>query len=47
MNVRKRVDYSAMYAALDTLMAEELPQMKLYSGICRLVSARPDRKSVV
>lgn len=47
MNVRKRVDYSAMYAALDTLMAEELPQMKLYSGICRLVSARPEKGAAV
>ena len=30
MNVRKPIDYSAMFAALDTLMAADLPQMKLY-----------------
>ena len=28
MNVRKPIDYSAMFAALDTLMAAELPQVK-------------------
>jgi len=42
MNVRKRVDYSAMYAALDILMMEGLPQMKLYNGIGRLISARTE-----
>ena len=47
MNVRKHVDYSAMYAALDTLMAEELPQMKLYSGIGRLINARPEKGAAV
>ena len=31
MNVRKPVDYSAMFAVLDTLMAANLPQMELYS----------------
>lgn len=30
MNVRKPVDYSAMFGALDTLMAADLPQMELY-----------------
>ena len=40
MNVRKPTDYSVMYAALDELMRTELPQMKLYSEIGRLVSAR-------
>ena len=43
MNVRKPIDYSAMFAALDTLMAAELPQMKLYCEIGRLVSGRPEK----
>ncbi len=30
MNIRKPVDYSALYADLDKLMAVELPQMERY-----------------
>lgn len=37
MNVRKPTDYSALFAALGTLMAENLPQMELYCEIGRLV----------
>lgn len=29
MNVRKEIDYSAMYTALDSLMAQDPPQMEL------------------
>ena len=47
MNVRKPVDYSAMFAALDTLMAANLPQMELYCGIGRLVSGRPEKGAAV
>ena len=47
MNVRKPVDYSAMFAALDTLMAADLPQMELYCEIGRLVSGRPEKGSAV
>ena len=47
MNLRKSVDYSAMFAALDTLMAAELPQMKLYFEIGRLVSSRPEKGAAV
>ena len=43
MNVRKPVDYSAMFAALDTLMAANLPQMELYCGIGWLVSGRAEK----
>ncbi len=43
MNVRKPVDYSALFAALDALMAVSLPQMELYCEIGRLVSARPEK----
>ena len=47
MNVRKPVDYSAMFAVLDTLMAANLPQMELYCGIGRLVSGRPEKGAAV
>lgn len=30
MNIRKPTDYTAMFAALDKLMAAQLPQMELY-----------------
>ena len=29
MNIRKPTDYTAMFAALDKLMAAQLPQMEL------------------
>ena len=32
MNVRKPTDYSAMFTALNELMAENLSQMELYRG---------------
>jgi len=47
MNIRKPVDYSAMFAALDTLMSTEMPQMKLYYAIGRLVSDKPERGAAV
>lgn len=47
MNVRKPIDYSALYAALDALMAAGLPQVELYSGIGRLVNARPEKGAAV
>ncbi len=47
MNIRKPVDYSAMFAALDTLMAEALPQMELYAEIGKLVSGRPEKGAAV
>jgi len=47
MNVRKPVDYSAMFATLDTLMAAALPQMELYREIGRLVSGRPEKGAAV
>lgn len=39
MNIRKQIDYSTMYAALNTLMASPLSQMELYCEIGKLVSA--------
>ena len=47
MNVRKPVDYSAMFAVLDTLMATDLPQMELYCEIGRLVSGRTEKGAAV
>ena len=40
MNVRKPIDYSAMYANLDILMVEKLPQMELYFEIGKLEIGR-------
>lgn len=33
MNVRKPTDYSALFAALNTLMAAKLSQMELYARL--------------
>ena len=47
MNIRKPIDYSAMFAELDALMAAKLTQMKLYCEIGRLVSGRPEKGAAV
>ena len=47
MNVRKPTDYSAMFAALDELMAANLPQMELYRSIGHVVSGRPEKGTAV
>ena len=47
MNIRKPTDYSAMYAALDRLMAADLPQVKMYFEIGRAVSARAEKGAAV
>ena len=47
MNVRKPIDYSAMFAALDALMAANLPQMELYRSIGRAVSDRSEKGAAV
>lgn len=47
MNIRKPVDYSPMYAALDALVTAALPQMELYCEIGWLVSARPEKGAAV
>ena len=47
MNVRKPTDYSILFAALDTLIAANLPQMELYCKIGRLVSGRPEKGAAV
>lgn len=47
MNIRKPTDYTAMFAALDTLMAAQLPQMELYREIGRVVSGRAEKGAAV
>lgn len=47
MNIRKPIDYSAMYAALNALVTAALPQMELYCEIGRLISARPEKGAAV
>lgn len=47
MNIRKSIDYSTMFKALDSLMAMPLPQMELYCKIGRLVSNRPEKGAAV
>lgn len=47
MNVKKPVDYSAMFAALDTLVAADLPQMELYYEIGWLVNGRHEKGAAV
>ena len=47
MNTRKLIDYSAVFYALDTLMAAQLPQMELYREIGRVVSGRSEKGAVV
>lgn len=47
MNIRKPVDYFAMYRELDALLTAKLPQMKLYCKIGKLVSYRPEKGAAV
>ena len=47
MNVRKAVDYSAMFAALRFAMDEDLPQMELYCEIGKIVCARSEKGAAV
>ena len=47
MNKRKPVDYTTMYAALDTLLQTELPEVELYFEIGRAICARPEKGAAV
>ena len=47
MNIRKFVNYKAMFAVLDALVTADLPQMELYCEIGRLVSGRPEKGAAV
>ena len=47
INIRKNIDYSEMYEALDYLMAKELPQMELYCEIGKAVCQRTEKGAAV
>ena len=47
MNIRKNIDYSEMYEALDYLMDKELPQMELYYEIGKAVCQRMEKGAAV
>ena len=47
MNMRKPVDYTAMYAALDILMQTELPEVELYFEIGRAVCSHQEKGAAV
>ena len=47
MNIRKNVDYSEMYEALDNLMARDLPQVELYYEIGKAVCQRSEKGAAV
>ena len=47
MNIRKNIDYSAMFTAMDTAMATAMSQMELYCQLGALVCDRPEKGAAV
>ena len=47
MNIRKEIDYSAMFAALDLAISMDLPQLELYCEIGKAICARPEKGAAV
>ena len=47
MNIRKNIDYTNLYEALDALMARQLPHMELYCGIGKAVCRRTEKGAAV
>ena len=47
MNIRKNIDYTEMYEALDVLMVRQLPQMELYWEIGKAVCRRMEKGAAV
>ena len=47
MNIRKNIDYSEMYAAIDSAMAAETVQMELYVRIGQAVCRRTEKGAAV
>ena len=43
MNIRKNIDYSDMFTAMDAAVDVGLSQMKLYCELGRLVCERPEK----
>ena len=47
MNIRKNIDYTELYEALDELMTRQLPQMELYCEIGKAVCRRREKGAAV
>ena len=47
MNIRKAVDYSTMFATLESIMKADLPQMELYCEIGKAVCAHSEKGAAV
>ena len=47
MNIRKVVDYSAMFAALESVIEADLPQMELYCEAGKIICARLEKGAAV
>ena len=47
MNIRKNIDYTEMYEALDELMTRQLSQMELYCEIGKVVCRRAEKGAAV
>ena len=47
MNIRKAVDYSTMFAELESAMEADLPQMELYCEIGKAVCTRSEKGAAV
>ena len=47
MNIRKNIDYTELYEALDGLMTRQLPQMELYCEIGKAVCRRTEKGAAV
>ena len=47
MNIRKNIDYTEMYEALDELMSQQLSQMELYWKIGKAVCRRTEKGAAV
>lgn len=47
MNIRRSIDYSAMFTAMDAVVEAGLPQMKLYCELGRLICERAEKGAAV
>ena len=47
MNIRKNIDYSTMFAALEAALSAEMPQMQLCCELGRIVCSRSEKGAAV
>ena len=47
MNIRKNIDYSTMFDAMRVAMSTDMPQMKLYCELGRLICQRTEKGAAV